>query len=368
MNILKELTPARLKITLIAAPMTAMALYYGVLAADRYVSESTVALRQSGQGASSLAGAAMLLSALNPPAHEDTLYVKQYIHSLALLKELDAKLKLRDHYSAERRDFIERLPADAAQEDFLEYYRSRVEVSMDELSSTLTVRAQGFDPDYAQRLNEAILTSCETFVNELTHKLAREKLGFAESELARAAAQLQQARTEVLAFQAKHKVLDATVQAEASGAVISELQGTITKLEAELRTLRSYLNDDANQVKALRGQIEAVRAQLDLERLRATSATGRGDRVGALAIEFEGLRMKAEFALDAYKLALSAVETARVDTTRKLSSLAVIEPATRPELAELPRRLYNLTTLLVVCALIYGVVRLVLATIREHQD
>lgn len=78
--------------------------------------------------------------------------------------------------------------------------------------------------------------------------------------------------------------------------------------------------------------------------------------------------MKADFALDAYKLSLAAVENARIDATRKLKSLVVIEPATLPETAEYPRRLYNLATLLIGCLLLYGVVRLVIATIREHQD
>ena len=78
--------------------------------------------------------------------------------------------------------------------------------------------------------------------------------------------------------------------------------------------------------------------------------------------------MKAEFALDAYKVALVAIESARMEATRKLTSLIVIEPATLPETAEYPRRMYNLITLLVGCLLLYAVVRLVIATIREHQD
>jgi capsular polysaccharide transport system permease protein len=39
-----------------------------------------------------------------------------------------------------------------------------------------------------------------------------------------------------------------------------------------------------------------------------------------------------------------------------------------PETAIYPRRIYNLVTLLVVSLLLYGIVRLVIATIREHLD
>lgn len=358
----------RLKIALIAVPLVLAAAYFGLMAADRYVSESTVALQQTGNDASALPGAAMLLAGLNPPSREETLYLKQYVHSLGLLKQLDTKLKLRDHYQGARLDLPMRLSGSASQEDFLEYYRNRVDVAMDELSSTLTIRVQGFEPAFAQALNQTILDESERFVNEMSHRLAREKLGFAEGELARAADKLQQAKTEVLEFQAKNKLLDPTVQAQASGTMVAELQGSITKAEADLRALRSFLQEDAYQVKALRSQIDALRAQLELERLRATGAGKQSDRLNVLAIEFEGLKTKAEFALDAYKLALGAVENARIDATRKLKNLVVIEPATLPQTAEYPRRLYNLATLLIGCLLTYGIVRLVIATIREHQD
>jgi capsular polysaccharide transport system permease protein len=364
---LNSLTSLRLKLALIALPMAIAILYLSVFASNRYVSTSTVALQQASEVAASLPGAA-LLAGLSSPSREETLYLKQYVHSQGLLQHLDAKLKLREHYSTWRLDLPLRLPGSARQEDFFDYYRSRVEINMDELSSTLTLRVQGFDPEFAQRLNQAILDESERFVNEVSHKLAREKLGFAEGELRRASDKLQEAKAEVLAFQTKNKLLDPMVQARASGMMVAELQAEITKGEAELRALRSYLNEDSFQIKALRSQIDATRAQMDAERSRSTGDGQRSDRVGALAIEFEGLKTKAEFAVDAYRLALTAVENGRIDATRKLKSLIVIEPPTHPETAEYPRRLYNLTTLLIACLLLYGIVRLVLATIREHQD
>ena len=72
------------------------------------------------------------------------------MQSLGLLKDLDAKLGIRKHYEGERLDVFARLRGGASQEPFLDYYRSRVEVVLDDASSTLTVRVQGFDPAFAQ--------------------------------------------------------------------------------------------------------------------------------------------------------------------------------------------------------------------------
>lgn len=367
MTSVRALTPLRLKIAVILVPFTLALIYYVFLAANRYVSESIITVRRANQDAVNIPGAALLLAGVNPPAREDTLYLREYIHSLALLKRLDARFKLRAHFESEKLDPFYRLYPSASQEWFLAYYRSRVEVLFDDVSSLLTVRVQGFDPGLAQALNQAILEESEGFVNAFSQRMAREQMAFAEEELKRASQRLQAAKSEVLAFQAKNRQLDPTVQAQASAALVAELQATLARQEAELRNLRSFLNEDSFQVQAVRNQIDAVRKQLDEERRRATSG-GEDAGLTDQASHFRDLTLQAGFAEDAYKSALSAVENARIDATRKLKSLVVVEPPARPETAAHPRRLYNLVTLLVVCCLLYGVSRLVVATIQDHQD
>lgn len=365
---LKDLTPRRLQIALIAVPMLVATLYLALIAADRYVSDSTVALQQSGNELSALPGAASLLAGLSSPSRDETLYLRQYIQSLGLLNELDAKFNLRKHFESPRLDFAARLWAGATQEQFLDYYRSRVDVVMDEMSSTLTIRVQGFDPDFAHRLNRAILDASERFVNEMSHSLARERLRFSESELALAEERVRTARADVLTFQNKYGSLNPSIQAEASGAMSAQLQAAATRAEAERRALLSFQTEKSVEVQALNAQIKAIQDQLAAERLRATGNADQSDRLGALALEFQGLRMRAEFALETYRVALMSIESARMEASRKIKSLVVIEPPTLPQSAEYPRRLYDLTTIFVACLLIYAAVRLIVATIREHQD
>jgi capsular polysaccharide transport system permease protein len=367
MNRLLALTPSRLKLLLIALPLLLTAIYYLVFAADRYVSESIITVRQADQDQTGIPGAALLLAGVNPPSREETLYLQQYIHSLDLLKRLDAQLGLRAHYEAEKNDPLYRLYGGSSQEWFLDYYRSRVEVHFDDLASLLTVRVQGFEPAFAQQLNATILQDSERFVNAFSQRMAREQMGFSETELERSAQRLQKAKGEVLAFQTKNKLLDPLSQAQASGTLTAELQASLARQEAELRNALTYLNDGSYPIKALRSQVEATRAQLEVERLRATSGRS-GERLNTLAAQFQDLILQAGFAEDAYKLALASVENSRIDASRKLRSLVVIEPPSLPETALYPRRIYNLLTLLVVSLLLYGIVRLVIATIREHLD
>jgi capsular polysaccharide transport system permease protein len=369
MNKLVHLSAGKLKLLLIALPLLLYGLYLGVFAADRYVSETTVSVRQAGSDSSlALPGAAMMLAGITPASHEDTLFLKEFVHSRGLLLKLQERLDLRTHFAAARADLPLRLPKDASLEDLVQYYRSRVEVLLDDRAALLTVRAQAFDAAFAQRLTQAILEESERFVNENSHRIAREQLRFAEGELQLASQRLQKAQGELLAFQSKNRILDPTVQAQASGALLAQLESARSKLEAELNGLRGFLNEDAYQVAAMRERIAAIKKQIDTESERATTVGKGGTRLNQLALEYQALELQAEFARDGYKLALAAVENARIDATRKIKSLVVIEPPSLPETAEYPLVAYNMATLFAICVLLYAIVRLVLATIREHLD
>lgn len=352
---------------IIGVPMLVAVVYYAVFAADRYVSEAKITVRQSGEaGAGDISGIALIMAGVNTGSREETLYLRDYIHSLDMLKHLDAKFGLRQAFDVKKLDPLFRLYADSSQEWFLWYYRNRVEVAFDDLTGLLTVRVQAFDPDLAQKVNAEILAQSERFVNEISHRLAREQMAFAESEMLKARDRFQQAKGRLIAFQNKHKVLDPLAQAQATATLSAQLEGEIARKEAELKTLTSYLQDNAPQVVLIRSQVAALNAQLEQERSKVASQSGA--RLNTLASEFQNLMLDAGFAEDAYKAALTAMETTRIEASRKLKSLVVVESPARAETAVYPQRLYNLATLLVILALVYGITRLVIATIQDHRD
>jgi capsular polysaccharide transport system permease protein len=366
-QVLAFFSPGRLKLVLVLLPMALAAIYFFAIAADRYVSETIVTVRAASQDQSAIPGMALMLGGVNPPSREDTLYLRQYIHSLDLLKMLEDRLQLRAHYESEQVDQAYRLPHGVSQEDFLAYYRNRVEIRFEDMSSLLTVRVQAFEPAFAHGLATAILEECERFVNAFSQRMAREQMAFAETELGRAASKVEAERNKVLAFQTQYKLLDPMAQAQAAESLTSGLQATLAQQEAELRHALTYLNPNSYQIRSQRSQLNATRAQLEAERLRATSGQP-ASRLNTLAAEFQELTLRASFAQDAYRLALTAVENARIDASRKMKSLVVIDSPSLPETAEYPRRVYNLATLLLVTLLLYGIARLVMATIRDHIE
>lgn len=356
-----------LALLVVALPLALMLLYYAASAQDRYVSTSVVTVRRAAIEAPAGGGLALLLSGVGGAANEDVRYLREYLHSLALMKTLDERLKLREHFESAMRDPFYRLWPGSSQEDMLDYWRSRVEITVDETSGLLSLRVQGFEPERAQAINAALLAEGDRFVNQISQRIAGEQVAFAQGELDRAAEALRRARGEVVAFQATNRVLDPAGEAQAVGALSAELRGQLARVEAELNAKRGYLNDDAPDVAALAGQAQALRLQIERETGSATRGDGKRS-LGKLAVRFEDLKTQAGFAEQAYRAALAAVEATRIESARRAKSMVVIEPPTRPETAEYPRRLYNLAALLVGCLLVYAVLRMIVLTVREHRD
>ncbi len=366
--VLSWLSPGRLRLGLIGIPWLAAALYLTLFASDRYVSESIVAVRAEGQSVTP--GGVDALSALfgnSMASREDQYMLRAHILSWDMLRQLDQRLDLRSEYSRPSADFIYSMSEDATQEEFLEYFHSRVEATVDAESGLLIIRTQAFTPELAKAVNEEIVAISERFINESSHRLAREQMAFAENELQKARVQLDDVRTRLTAFQRKHGVLDPTAQAMANSGLTAELQAELARREAELKGLLAYLNDDAPQSQALQAQISGLRTQLDAERLRGLT-TDEGKSLNVLVGDYQELLAELEFVQDAYRGALVGLETARIESTRKLKSLVLVQSPALPESAEYPRRAYTLFALLMGLTLLYGIGRLIVATIEDHQE
>ena len=358
-----------LRIGTIAVPWLLTAVYLGAFASDRYVSESIVAVRAEGAGISVPPGVDALSAMFGNSAasNEDQFMLQAHILSNDMLRQIDAKLDLRQAYSSPKLDFIFRLAADATQDQFLDYYRSRVVVNVDGPAGLLRIHTQAFTPEIAQAVNQEVVAISERFINEISHHLAREQMSFAESELKKARGRLDAVRGRLQTFQEEYGILDPMAQATASTGLTVELRAMQARHEAELKGMLAYLNDDAPQIAALQAQIGGIREQLQTERRRGVTNTD-GVSLNVLAGRYQELLAELGFVSDAYRGSLMALETARIESTRKLKSLVLVETPALPETAEYPRRLYTLFALLMGLILIYGIGRLILATIEDHME
>ena len=351
---------------MVAAPMLLLLVYLLIFSQPRFVSESKVAVKRPADIDSASLNVGLLLGGSTSSSAEDSLYLKEYINSPDMMHILDKNLNFHQAFGESGLDLFYHLPEQTTNERLLDYYRQRISVNYDEKNGLLTIQTQGFTPEFALQFNRAVLQESERFINELSHQISREQMTFAEEQLQQARTRLNASKQALITYQNNHNILDPLASAEAATTLVNTLLAKKIEMEADLRNLLTYLRSDAPQVVSARNAITSLQSQIDQEQSKITAPEGK--KLNSMAADFEEMKSQAVFEGDLYALALKAFEKTRVESARKLKTLATISTPQRPQESAFPNIPYLLMSWLLVCCLLYGVARLLLTIIEDHRD
>lgn len=342
--------------------------YWGVIASDRFVSNANILIEHTaGSGAAQVDIGSLLSGNSGSSSRSDQLLLRTYLLSDGMLNKLDAALHLRAHYSDSKRDPLSRLwSASAPQEAFHRYYLSHVSVEFDEYAGVLVVKAQAFEPKMAQAIANMLVREGEKYMNEMGHSIAMAQVSFLEGQVQRTAERFEKARSAMLAYQSEKGTVSPQSEAESGVANISKLEATRVELQTRRNAMLAYLAPTAPAIVDLDSQTRAIEKQIAQEKSLLTAPNSKAKN--RTVEEYQRLEMAAMFAQDAYKSALIALEKGRIDATRVLQKVSILQAPTLPEEALEPRRAYNIITFILVTMLIAGIVNLLAAIIRDHKE
>lgn len=342
-------------------------LYWGVVASDRYVSEAHVIVQTTDVAYGQDMELSTLLGGLGGAHGADQLLLRDHLLSVDMLNKLDAKLQLRAHYSDGERDVFSRMWADDVPlEGFHKYYLSRVSVELDERAGVLVIKAQAYDPTTAHAITAMLVEEGERFMNTMAHRLAEGQVQFLEKQVISMSERAIQSRQALLDFQDKEGLVSPENTAENLAGIINGLQTQLADLQARRSAMLGYLMDGSADVIKIDQQIAAIEKQIAREQVRLTSKTGPA--LNEMVERYQRLQLNAEFAQGVYKSALVALEKGRIEATRMLKKVSVLQTPTMPQYALEPRRLYNTIVFILVTLLIAGIGHLIAAIVRDHKD
>ena len=362
---IRRLAPGWLGVALLASVLAAI--YWGFMASDRYVSEARVIVQRTDLGTGQGVELSSLLRGVGTVSSADQLLLRDHLRSVDMLKKLDAKLDLRSHYSDSRRDWLSRMwGRETEMEWFHRHYLSRVSIEYEESAGVLVIRAQAYAPEKAHAIASSLVEEGELFMNAMAHRLAMEQVSFLEDQVQAMNQRLIAARQEVLAFQNAQGLASPQGTAENLVGIINGLETRLTDLMARRGAMLGYLMEDSTDIVELNLQIAALEKQIDIEKGRLAAPAGR--TLNETVEEYQRLQLQAEFAQDIYKTALVAMEQGRIEATRTLKKVSVLQSPTEPEYPLEPRRSYNTLVFVLFALLLAGVAHLVTAIIRDHKD
>ena len=157
-------------------------------------------------------------------------------------------------------------------------------------------------------------------------------------------------------------------KATASGlqSLVFELESERSKVKAQLEEAHSYMKPNAPMVRSLEKRLAAVESQLKAEKARIAGTEEAATTLNAWVAQYESLMIESEFAQKQLVSAMTALEQARAMALAKTQYIVPIQQPTLPDESRYPR-----TWVFTLCAFfgfffLYGMVRLIIASIREH--
>jgi capsular polysaccharide transport system permease protein len=354
-------------------PFLIFSFYQVILASPRYESQAKLIVKEP-DGMATLDPAMAIMSGFGVSSgSSDTELVKAFIYSTDMLTYIDQELSISEHFSSTEYDFFSRLSAEASNEEKLSFFQDRVLVEIDDQSQIVSVFVQAFTPEFSHLISQTIVARAEWFINEIGHTLAKEQLKFVQQEHALVEKRLKSVKTELLSFQSRHDLLDPQAEGLALQQIAYQLEGQIVIKRTELRTLRTSMSENAPQVLNVLAQLQSMTQQLENERGRLTDQSASEEllpeemnlNVSQILAKFSDYKINLELALQAYTSSQVSLEKSRIEAYRQLKYLVIVESPTQPQEAKYPEVFYNISLFLALTLMIFGIGRIVIATVKE---
>lgn len=356
----------RLFLLTVVLPVLLSAFYYGMLASDIYISESRFIIR-SPQRQTTTGLSAILQGAGFSRSQDDTYTVQDFMLSRDALHQINLQLKLAESWGSSKLDRFSRfagLDMDNSFEALHRYYQKRITISQDSASSIATLRVSAFGPDEAQRINILLLDMSEKLINQLNERGRQDMIRFAEAEATQAEARAKTATLAVSSYRNKKGIFDPERQSALQLQQVSKLQDELIATRTQFDQIRSLTKNNP-QVSVLQRRIETLQREIDSE---MGKVTGNSTSLTSKAADYERLMLEQTFSEKQLAVALASLEQARNEAQRKQLYLERIVMPNKPDVAVQPRRMRSVLVTFGVGMILWGVLSLLLAGVREHHD
>jgi len=356
----------RLFLITVALPTSLAVAYFGLIASDVYVSESRFVVRSpQRQNQTSVVGALLQGTGFSR-AQDDTYPVIDYIQSRDALKELNRNDFVANEYG-DRGDFLSRFwkGLDNSFEGLWKYYGKHiVTVDFDSTSSITTLQVRAFTAQDAARINEQLIALSEHLINRMNLRAAQDSVQFAEVQVSLATTKARDAAAALATFRNTYTVFDPDKQSALQLQQVALFQTQLFAAQSQLSQLLS-ISPQNPQIPVLKTSISELMQQVK----QATGGvTGGKDSLSDKAASYARLQLDQQFSEKQLASTLAALESARAEAQRKQLYLERLVEPNVPDVAIEPKRLKGVFEVFALGMIFWGVLSLLIAGVKEHND
>ncbi|SEC45002.1 sugar transporter [Rhodobacter sp. 24-YEA-8] len=348
---------------IVLLPVTLVAGYLYLIAADQYSSQMSFSLRseQHVNPLEALSG----LGQIATGSSSDSEIVHEYLSSQKIVEDINKDLDLRAIFGRDRGDRYFTLPDGASIEEMRDYWKRMISVRLEKGSGVLRIESLAFTPQEAQAINGAILRETQALTDRLSLIAREDALRYAEVDLEESRERLKAARGNLSTFRATTNIIDPTLDLASNGGVMGILQQQLVEaLLAKDMLLSNNPPESDPRIGQSDSRIAAIRKRIDEER----NSVSDGDTSSLVQIvgTFEALTVEREFAEKAFLSATAAYDIARAEAERRSRYVAVhIEP-TLADSPLYPRRAMITGIFAAICLLGWALLVMIGYSLRDR--
>ncbi|KAB1075104.1 capsule biosynthesis protein [Methylobacterium planeticum] len=338
-------------------PTLVGAVYYGLIASDRYVTEARFALRPAIGSVEKASPDSVGTNSGVPHSMvaQDTLITYNYILSRPMVEAVSAELPLREMFTRPETDFLSRFNPDKPIEKFLKYWRNRVDVEIEQGSGIMTLTVNAFDPAESLAITQAVLRESERMVNALSTAARNDALAESNRELKLAEERLTAIRVATRDLRNREGVLDAQKTNDANLKVISELRTARINLSVQLTLSQRDLGPESRRILDLKTQIKDLDDNIArIERQSASQDPEQKRLLSDALTRFETLENERKDAEKYYAKVLAASERARIIAARQIEFFSLVVQPVQAQSAQQPRALLMISLIAAGAAVLFA--------------
>ena len=349
----------------VVLPTLSAILYFGFFASEVYISEAQFVVRSPDKQATS--GLGVLLKSTGFSNAGDEVYIAQdYVKSRDALHALNKKGEVERAFTRDNVSIFDRFDPvglSGTFEDLYEFYQGKVAVAYDSTSSIATLRVRAFTPEDAYLINRQLLGLAEGLINRLNTRGRNDVVQFAATEVQDAQIAARNAAVALAAFRNTHGVVDPEEQAKAQLQMITNLQDQLIGARVQLQQLRQMAPENP-QVPILETRIASLQQQINQQ---SGQVAGGRRSLSQTAVQYERLELERQYADRRLAAAMNSLQDAEDEARRKQAYVERIAEPSLPDEAAEPRRLRGILATLVLGLVIWGILKLLVAGVREHH-
>lgn len=350
----------------IGLPTAMVGWYFYTIATPMYATNSEIVIQQAqaqGGGGGSLS---TLFQGTSMATQQDSIAVQSYLASREAMLRLDADHDFKEHFSDPDIDGLQRLPAEATNEDAFDVFSDHVVISYDPTEGIIRMEVIAADPQKSYDFAEALIGYAEEQVDQLTRRLRADQMSGAQQSYEDAEARRAEALATWLEIQENVRQIDPASETSARMSQINSLVGERQRLELVLQSRLNVDRPSEVQVQALRDQISNIDALISDLRDQLTGGDTGQVSLAASNTELRTAEENYNFQTVMVQQALTQMETARIEANRQVRYLSQSVRPVVPDAATYPRAFENTILAFLIFSGIYLMISLTASILREQ--